>query len=147
MRQFKRQRKTILRKNKMIFVDTNYFIRFYIKDIDMQFKEAKLLFEKGARSETKLFTSTIVIFEIYWLFSSFYEKTKPEVIDILKKTLSLNFIEIEERKVIAKALDVYESVGLDLEDCYNIAYSNIKNAESFLTFDKKLRKYLDNYDK
>src|SRR3989304_1105041 len=122
----------------MIFVDTNYFIRFFLKDIPSQYKVAKKLFDDGAKGRKKLSTSTIVIFEIYWLFGSFYEKTKPEVIDILRKTLSLNFIEVAEREMIRKAIDNYENSTLDLEDCYNVSYSEKNNAIQFLTFDRKL---------
>src|SRR3989344_3929171 len=122
----------------MIFVDTNYFVRFFLGDILSQHRIARSLFDEGAKGTQKLFTSTIVIFEIYWLFGSFYEKTKPEVIDILRKTLSLNFIEIAEREIITKAIDNYGNSTLDLEDCYNIAYSEKNTALKFLTFDRKL---------
>ena len=126
----------------MIFVDTNYFIRFFLKDIPAQYEKARGLFDEGAKGNQKLFTSTIVIFEIYWLFSSFYEKTKPDVIDILRKTLSLNFIVVAEREIIRKAIDNYDNSTLDLEDCYNIAYSEKVEAKEFLTFDRRLGNFL-----
>src|SRR3989338_3236920 len=126
----------------MIFIDTNYFVRFLLKDLTVQYKAARNLFEAGAKGDKILFTSTIVIFEIYWLFSSFYQKTKPEVVDILRKTLSLSFIEITERKIIEKAVEIFESSNLDLEDSYNIAYSVEKKAEHFLTFDRQLDNFL-----
>ena len=128
----------------MIFVDTNYFIRFLLGDIPIQSKKAKELFNKGSKGEIKLFTSPIVIFEIYWLFSSFYEKTKNEVIDILRNILSLNFIKINEREIILTAVGVYEKNNLDLEDCYNVVYSKSHNAEKFMTFDKKLNNLISN---
>ena len=126
----------------MIFVDTNYFIRFFLKDIPAQYEKARGLFDEGAKGNQKLFTSTIVIFEIYWLFSSFYEKTKSEVIDILRKTLSINFIEIREREIITKAIEIYENSSLDFEDCYNIVYSEDYEAKEFNTFNRKLTNFL-----
>jgi len=126
----------------MIFVDTNYFVRFFLGDILSQHRIARSLFDEGAKGTQKLFTSTIVIFEIYWLFGSFYEKTKPEVIDILRKTLSLNFIEIAEREIITKTLEIYENTSLDFEDCYNVVYSRKEKAKEFLTFDRKLVNFL-----
>src|SRR3990170_250439 len=126
----------------MIFIDTNYFVRFFLGDIPAQYEKAGGLFDEGAKGNQKLFTSTIVILEIYWLFSSFYEKTKPEAIDILRKTLSLNFIEIAEREIITKAVDIYENTSLDFEDCYNVVYSRKEKAKEFLTFDRKLVNFL-----
>ena len=126
----------------MIFVDTNYFVRFFLGDIPFQHEKARSLFSEGAKGNKKLFTSTIVIFEIYWLFSSFYEKTKPEVIDILRNTLSLHFIEIREREIITNAIEIYGNSSLDFEDCYNILYSKKEKAKEFLTFDRKLGNFL-----
>ncbi len=126
----------------MIFVDTNLFVRYFLKDVLSQFKEVEKLFSDGAKKKKKLFTSTIVIFEIYWLFGSFYEKTKDEVIEILKKTFSLDFIEIQEREILEKALSIFEVSNLDFEDCYNVVYAKERGAKDFKTFDKKLENYL-----
>ena len=57
----------------MIFIDTNYFLRFLLKDNEKQFIEVKKLFEKAILGEIDLYTSLIVIFEIYWVLSSFYK--------------------------------------------------------------------------
>ena len=108
----------------------------------MQYANHGKLFDGAAEGKKELFTSTIVVFEIYWLFKSFYKKTKSEVIDILKKTLKLNFIKIEERKTITKAIEIYEGTTLELEDCYNIVYSTEVGAKEFLTFDRKLNTFL-----
>lgn len=126
----------------MIFVDTNYFLRYFIKDVSSQHKTAKKLFTDGAKGSKKLFTSTIVIFEIYWVFSSFYEKTKNEVIDILKKAIALNFVEIIEREILKEALDLFSDSNLDFEDCYNLAFARNNRMKDFATFDKKLENYL-----
>ena len=74
----------------MIFVDTNYFLRFLIDDNFQQAEEAKKLFLDAARGNLELVTSTIVIFEIYWVFKSYYQKTKDEIIGILQKVLAMN---------------------------------------------------------
>ena len=126
----------------MIFVDTNYFIRFLINDIPLQFKKARELFELGAKDKIQLFTSTIVIFEIYWLMFKFYEKSRSESILILKNILSMNFVYLEERDILFEALKIYEDGSLELEDCYNIAFAKANKMLDFKTFDKKLLNYL-----
>ncbi|KKT85673.1 MAG: PilT protein domain protein [Parcubacteria group bacterium GW2011_GWA1_Parcubacteria_45_10] len=127
----------------MIFVDTNYFVHLLLKDVPAQYKVARRLFEEGAKGHKKLFTSTVVIFEIYWVFASFYEKSKSEVCDILKRVLSLNFIEIDQRDIIGEALGVYQDSTLDLEDSYNLVFAKSKKMTKFATFDKKLVKILE----
>jgi len=126
----------------MIFVDTNYFIRFLLNDIYSQHKTAEELFQNGAKGKANLFTSTLVIFEIYWVFTNFYKKTKGEVVDILKNILSLKFINFENRDIISDALYLFESSKLELEDCYNITYAKKMHIKDFKTFDKRLEKYI-----
>ena len=60
----------------MVFVDTNYFLRFLLKDIDNQFKEAKQLFLKSAQGDISLTTSVIVFFEVVWVLRKSFSKDK-----------------------------------------------------------------------
>lgn len=123
----------------MIFVDTNYFLRFLLKDKENQYQEARKLFEKGAVGEIKLFTSLIVFFEIYWVLSSFYGKQKSDLIRILEDILSLSFIRFENGEILAKAVRFYGKNKLDLEDSYNLIYAQEQGATLFKTFDQRLK--------
>lgn len=124
----------------MMFIDTNFFLRFLLKDIDNQYLEVKNLFLSASEGKNELTTSTIVFFEIYWVLISYYGKNKIEVSNVLGKILNLNFIELEEREVLFNALSLFQKTSLELEDCYNIYYAKSKQIKSFKTFDKKLTK-------
>lgn len=124
----------------MIFIDTNYFLRFLIKDIENQHNTAKNLFLEAASGKIKLITSVIVFFEIYWVLSSYYEKEKAELIPTIRKVLNLNFIQLEERDLLEEALNLFENNNLSFEDCYNLSFAKYQKAKSFKTFDKKLEK-------
>ncbi|EKD87523.1 MAG: PilT protein [uncultured bacterium] len=124
----------------MIFVDTNYFLRFLLADIIDQHKKAKALFLSAAEGKKKIFTSTIVIFELYWVLTSFYEKNKKNVAQVLKQILNMHFVSIEERDILNMAVDVYQKSALDLEDAYNMVYAKTHEAKMFETFDRKLQK-------
>lgn len=124
----------------MIFVDTNYFLRFLLADLNDQHHEARKLFMEAAEGNLKLFTSTIVFFEIYWVLSSFYQKNKTELIVLLRKILDLNFIQFKERQILQKAISLFEKNSLSLEDCYNVYYAKSRKTREFKTFDNKLSK-------
>ena len=124
----------------MIFVDTNFFLRFLLKDTDEQYQEAKKLFLEGAQGKVSLITSTIVFFEIYWVLSSFYKRQKPQLISLLTKILALTFITLEERSILTESLKFFKEKNLNLEDCYNLSYAKFQKVESFKTFDAKLAK-------
>jgi len=125
---------------KMVFVDTNYFLRFLLADIDAQHKKAKRLFKKGLAGEVKLTTSVIVFFEIYWVLSSFYGKNKKDVIKVLGNLLEMSFIKWEERQMLIKTVDVFKKSGIDLEDSYNLVFSKENKINEMASFDKKLMK-------
>lgn len=124
----------------MIFVDTNYFLRFLLADVDSQSQIAKNFFLKSSDGQFKTFTSTIVIFEVYWVIVGQFKKDKTKISDVLTKLMNFQFIEIENHDLIVKALDIYADSNLGLVDCFNLVYAKSKKADDFMTFDKDLLK-------
>jgi len=125
---------------KKYFIDTNYFLRFLLKDDEKQFNIVYSLFQKAINGEIQLFTSVVVFFEIYWVLSSFYKKKKNKIIEFLKNILRLTFIDFENKTILEEAIIFFQKFNLDLEDCYNLAYAKLKKANEFTTFDKILNK-------
>lgn len=125
----------------MTFVDTNYFLRFLLKDNNLQHRSAKQLFLSAARGEIEVATSLIVFFEVYWVLKSYYEKKKDELNTILNKILSLTFIKLAEREKLTKSLKLFASTTLSLEDCYNLILAKELAVENFASFDEKLKKH------
>ena len=126
---------------KTVFVDTNYFLRFLLKD-NKQFQKVYDLFNKSVNAELKLVTSTIVFFEIYWVLSSIYKQNKTQLINYLRKILSLNFILIENKEILYEALSHFKKYTIDLEDCFNIAFYQRYKINQFSSFDQKVNRIL-----
>ena len=124
----------------MIFVDTNYFLRFLLADQETQHATAKTLFKKAAAGEVDLFTSLIVFFEVYWVLASFYKKQKSELVEKLEGLLSMTFIDYKDRDVLMGAVRVFKETSLDLEDAYNLVYALMNKATELKTFDQQLQK-------
>ncbi len=122
----------------MTFVDTNYFLRFLLKDNTVQHEVARKLFKDGATGSKELITSIIVFFEIYWVLSSFYGKKKEELLAVLHNIMSMSFVKINERELLEEALVLFSKENLSLEDCYNLVYAKGQKSEEFLTFDQRL---------
>lgn len=127
----------------MIFVDTNYFLRFLVRDVEEQYQVVRKLFDKGVSGKDKLFTSLVVFFETYWVLSSFYQKNKQELVTKLAEVLELKFIKIKERESLEKAIKLFGHNNLSLEDAFNLVYSQKNKALRFATFDKKLSKMFE----
>ena len=124
----------------MIFVDTNYFLRYILADIPSQYKVAQKLLQDGASNKIFLFTSTLVFFEIHWVLTSHYKKSKSEVINILNKILSLKFVKIANKEILVEGLKNFENTSLSFEDSYHLAYAVANKATALKTFDKRLQK-------
>ena len=125
----------------MIFVDTNYFLRYLLSDNEKQYLIASKLIEEAALGTKELFTSTIVFFELQLVLGSVYNKQKANIVPILKSILaSLPFIRIEERSLLEESLGLYEEESVSLADCYNLLVARDRKVETFATFDQKLLK-------
>ncbi|MEK7617063.1 MAG: PIN domain-containing protein [Patescibacteria group bacterium] len=123
----------------MIFVDTNFFVRFLLKDNDQQYLIAKKLFEEAAQKKIRLTTSLVVFFEIVWVLRSSYGKDRQALADSLYKILKLDF-ELAERKLLIESLNIFQKTALSFEDCYNLVFAKIRGIKEFKTFDAKLNR-------
>jgi predicted nucleic-acid-binding protein len=124
----------------MIFVDTNYFVRIIENDNKTQVEEIKKLFLKGADRKVDLVSSTVVLFEIYWLMKSYYGKKKDGLVSVLRDVLDMSFIRWENNKTLTEAVETMKKTNYDLEDAYNLVYAKGIGAHDLASFDNKLQK-------
>lgn len=133
----------IIRKNsskmKVYYVDTNVFLRFFLKDILVQYEVAEELFKKAKDGEVKLVVAQITIFEIQFVLYTEYHFSKQEIIEKIQSLLAANYLHIQNKKVFKIAIAYFEKSKNSLADCFILAKAQSVNAELF-TFDKKLKK-------
>lgn len=125
----------------MIFIDTNYFLRYLRSDIPEQARTAKKLFSSAAEGRKKIFTSLVVFFEIFWVAIRFYKYDKDKVIKFLSRILAMDFLVLPEKEILSETLVIYEKTSLEFEDCYNVVFAKKNKAEEFRTFDRKLENF------
>ncbi|RLC34657.1 hypothetical protein DRH14_02425 [Candidatus Shapirobacteria bacterium] len=129
----------------MIFVDTIYFLRFFLKDNQKQFQTAKKLFQQAVTGQLKLFTSIIVFFEVYWVLKGVFGDKDPKVFSILSLILQMSFIQIPQRDILQQSLKNIDFYNFDMEDAYNAIYALKNKTTKIKTFDKKLLKKFNHY--
>lgn len=120
-----------------IFVDTNVFLRFFVRDVESFYQKAKELFEKAENGEIKLETSDLVIAEIVWVLESYYEFSKIEIKEVIDTILETKNIKVANHSRVKEAVDLYYSGKMDFIDAYNIAYIRAKSFKKVATFDVK----------
>jgi predicted nucleic acid-binding protein len=102
-----------------LFVDTNIFLRFLLKDDRKKAERCKNLFERARKDKVRLFTSDLVIAEVVWTLESFYELSKKEVSEKVKRLLTLKNLGVPSASLLIEALVIYEEKNIDFIDAYN----------------------------
>jgi predicted nucleic-acid-binding protein len=115
----------------VIAVDTNIVVRVLTRDDVEQAPRARALLESGSA-----FVPKSVVLETEWVLRSIYRFERPAILDGITRLLGLPGVEIEDRPLVARALDWYRH-GLDFADALHLASSG--RADAFATFDHALR--------
>lgn len=120
-----------------IFVDTNVFLRFFVRDVESFYHKARELFEKAENGDVKLETSDLVIAEIVWVLESYYGFSKAEIKEVIDTILETKNIKAANHERIKEAISLYASGKMDFIDAYNIAYIKARGHKKVATFDVK----------
>ncbi len=120
-----------------IFVDTNVFLRFIIRDNESFFHKARDLFEKGESGKLKLETSDLVIAEIVWVLESHYVFSTPEIKAVIETVLETRNLKVANHSRVKEAIALYSAGKMDFIDACNIAYIKSKDLKKVATFDVK----------
>jgi len=122
-----------------VIIDTNGFLRLLLNDIPSQADQVEEYIKKAKKEHIKIIVPVIILFEISFVLSKYYNIEKKEIIEKLKSLISTPYFLIESKAIFSKALTIYESANIDLVDSFLLSKVEIEKAEIF-TFDKKLKK-------
>ena len=124
---------------KKYFVDTNFFLRFILKDNLRQWRIADNYFQEARSEKIRLVFLTEIILEIEYVIRKVYKLNRKIIFKYLSTLLAINSIEIPDREVLRKALLVYLEKNIDLIDV--ILFLKAKSQEStVLSFDRDLKR-------
>jgi predicted nucleic-acid-binding protein len=116
----------------MIVLDTNYILRFLIKDNEEMYYEAR-----NAIKNNDCFIDNEVLAEVVFVLLKVYKTSKNNIRISLEKFLSLPNIILNSKVTILKALKIFDEKNLDFVDAILCAKSEKYEVK---TFDKKLNK-------
>ena len=116
----------------MIVLDTNYILRFLIKDNDEMYEIAK-----EAIKNNDCFIDNEVLAEVVSVLMKVYNTSKSDIKNTLVKFLSFKNIILNSKPTILKALKLFDEKNIDFVDAILCAKSKKYEVK---TFDKKLNK-------
>ena len=120
-------------------IDTNIIIRFLIGDNREYLQIATEIFTKVENGEIEIEILDSVIMEALFVLTKFYKLPKSEVIQDLKRLISLRGV-VGDKVVLIETLNLVDSKNIDFVDALICAKSNLLGYGSKLSFDNDIKK-------
>lgn len=124
----------------MIFVDTNYWIRYLSGEASKQGQIVRQLFLEAARGECQLCSNSLVFFEIYWVMLRVYEKSGADLQNLLRELIKIDCVNWDQKVILSDAVELMSELNYDLEDAFHLVWAKENDVEDIASFDQKLRK-------
>ena len=120
-----------------IFLDSNIWLRYFLKD-NNQFESVEKLLNSIEEGKYLPYTSSIVLMEIAFVLSRLYKKLNKEIITCLEAILETRNITILEETDSKIAFSYYKELGIKFSDC--LIASQIPKDMIFITYDSDFPK-------
>lgn len=123
------------------FIDTNIFLRTLINDNENFFKECVGFLELVKNGKIKAQTSCLVLSEVSWTLSSFYNSGKDKVVESLYSIINLKNLKFNEKFNSNFGVQIYEQNNIKLTDAFIASHSKIQSKEMIVvSYDKDFDK-------
>lgn len=121
-----------------IFLDTNFWVRFYLEDTQEQLAVCRDLISQVEEGSFQTYTSSIVFLELSYVFKSVYKLPFSKIVEILESIFTLRGIIIIDKTDINKALRFYKKYKIKFTDC--LIASQLPKNTILVSFDEELVK-------
>jgi len=117
------------------FLDTNVLLRFLTRDDEERARKARELILRVERAEERIATSPLVIFEVIFTLAKSYGVSPSDIRSRVLPIISLRSLELQDRSVHERALDLYALGGLSYADAYNVAHMEAHGLTEIYSWD------------
>lgn len=124
---------------KTYFADTNFYLRFILKDNQKQFEKVKKLLFQAKKRKVKIVFLPQVILEMEFVLKSVYSSPKEEIIKYLFPLVKTDYLEIADREIWLEAFKIFEKTNLPLFDIFLFLKAKQQKGE-ILSFDRDFKK-------
>lgn len=123
------------------FVDTNIFLRFFIKENEEVLKETKKIIQLIKKGDIRTFTSHLVIAELDWTMKSYYKIPKNDRLAFLDSILQLRSLVLVDSFDLIATLSFYRNYQVKFIDCLFASNPSIASGKaSIISYDKDFDK-------
>lgn len=123
------------------FIDTNIFIRVFVKENEKTFKKCCEFLQLVEKKKIKAWTSSLVLVEIDWVLESFYKFKKQRAVEALESISKLRGLKVINEANIALALDLYKRRNIKLIDALIASNPKVMRGETtIVSYDRDFEK-------
>lgn len=122
---------------KKYLVDTNFILRFLLKDNVKQARQARDFLHKAKQKTITIYVPLLAFVEVVFILTKLYKFSRVEVSEKLTYLAELPYLDIEKRELLIKALSRLGDLNVSFVDL--LFYFEAKaTGRQLFTFDKKL---------
>lgn len=125
------------------FLDTNILVRFMTNDNEDRARRGLALLAQVERGEVRLVTSTMVIFETVFTLRRTYRVSHARIRDNLVPILTLEGLQVPDRRLLLRALDLCVEFNVPLADAYNVASMEALGISEIFSWDPHFDRFPD----
>lgn len=122
-------------------VDTNVIVRFLVETpetIPKKFKGVFTFFEKIEMGQLVVRLPELVLFQAYFVLTSFYKAPRSEAAEKLGRLVEFRGIKMSDKDIVSACLKRLEEKNLDLVDAYLLAWVEARGVPGVYSFDADL---------
>jgi predicted nucleic acid-binding protein len=97
-------------------IDANVIIRFLVGDHEVHLKKSIEIFKEIETGDLQVEILESVLMEVFFVMTKFYKLPKGEVIDDLKRILSLQGVVNSDKIIFHETLSLIENKNIDFVD-------------------------------
>ena len=124
-------------------LDTNVIIRYLVEDpeeIEPKFEGVYGFFDKIETGRLKVHVPKLVIFQAYFVLTSYYEVPRAEAAEKLRELVLFQGVQMPGKTVVAGCLERLEHRNLDLVDSYILSWAEDEGITTVYSYDRDLER-------
>lgn len=120
----------------MIFLDTNIFLRYFLKENEAVFRRLEKLFSEIILGNIIGVANAMIIAEVIWVLSRSYKWNKEKICDNIELILITPNIRFKDKAILVNAVNVYKEKNISFIDAYNYSFIRANGVTEIYSFDR-----------
>ena len=128
-------------RKRLVLVDTNVFLRIFVKENERMFGECTDVLRLIARGAIAAYTNTIVLTEIQFVLTTIYRYPRERIKNALAAVFSIPNIKITDDPDAQWAIDAYGKTIIKFADCLLASSKLVQEGKAvILSYDREFDK-------